>query len=308
VATDPAAGTVEGFRFRRLEKPEEFRQVEEICHSVWGPEASVVVPPALMRGLQDNGGLVLGAFADIYLAGVTVSLLGWDGTTLYHYVHLTVVRPEYQNHHLGFRLLAFQRDEVLKLGLSDIRAVFDPLHSRTASLLVRRLGGVPDRYYSHYYGQLSDTANRGMETDRVRLDWPLSSARVEARLRGELPSPEETLARWERSFALVETEPGESGLRLPTAVSEPSEPTAHLEIPFDLESLREHEAANVRRWRHAVRDAFRAAFDLGYAVDDFAVLAPEHERRSFYLLSKKSGSPPPAAGEQESPASPPPGR
>jgi predicted GNAT superfamily acetyltransferase len=291
VVAERSAGTVEGFRFRRLEKPEEFRQVEEVCRSVWGPEALVGIPPVLMQALQDNGGLVLGAFADIYLAGVTVSLLGWDGSILYHYSHLTVVRPEYQNHHLGFRLKAYQRDEVLKLGLSEIRETFDPLQSRTAALLVRRLGGSPDRYYPHYHGQLADRVNQGMETDRVRLLWPLTSARVTARLAGELPSAEELLTRWQRSSVLVETEPGESGLRVPTAVGEPSGPSAHLEIPFDLESVREHEPAAVRRWRHAVRDAFRAAADLNYVVDDFGVVAPEHERRSFYFFVKRPKTP-----------------
>ena len=301
MVAERSAGTVERFRFRRLEKPEEFRQVEEVCRSVWGPDASVGVPSVLMRVLQDNGGLVLGAFADIYLAGVTVSLLGWDGANLYHYSHLTVVRPEYQNHHLGFRLKAFQRDEVLKLGLSEVRATYDPLQSRSAALLVRRLGGVPDRYYSHYHGQLGDKLNQGMETDRVRLLWPITAPRVVERMEGKLPSPEESLARWKASTALVTTEPGESGLRVPTEVGEPSGASAHLEIPFDLETVREHEASAVRRWRHAVRDAFRAAQDLGYAVDDFAVVAPEHERRSFYFLSPRRE--PPTA--PSSPAAPP---
>lgn len=304
MAAERTAATAEGFRFRRLEKPEEFRQVTEVCESVWGPEASVAVPPVLMRGLQDNGGLVLGAFADIYLAGATVSLLGWDGTTLYHYAHVTVVRPEYQNHHLGFRLKAFQRDEVLKLGLSEIRSTFDPLHSRTAALLVRRLGGVPDRYYSHYYGQLPDALNRGMETDRIRLVWSIASPRVESRMAGKLPAPDEMLSRWRNSFALIETEAGESGLRVPTAVAEPAGPSAHLEIPFDLELLREHEPATVRRWRHAVRDAFRAASDLGYVVDDFATVAPEHERRSFYFFSRPRGTSPGASEVSEPSASP----
>jgi len=297
VVAERAAGAAEGFRFRRLDKPEEFRQVEEVCASVWGPETSIAVPPALLRGVQDNGGLVLGAFADIYLAGVTVSLLGWDGTTLYHYSHLTIIHPEYQNHHLGFRLKAFQRDEVMKLGLAEIRGTFDPLHSRTASLLVRRLGGAPDRYYPHYYGQLADALNRDMETDRVRVVWPLTSAHVESRVAGKIPTSTEDTERWRRSVAMVETEQGESGLRLPTEVGEPSGASAHLEIPFDMELVREHEPTNTRRWRHAVRDAFRAAFDLGYAIDDFAVVSPEHERRSFYFLSKKpeSSSPPPGS-------------
>ncbi len=293
----------EGFRFRRLEKPEEFRQVEEIAEAVWGPEAAGGVPPALLRALQDNGGLVLGAFADIYLAGVAVSLIGWDGATLYHYAHLTLVRPEYQNHHLGFRLKAFQRDEVLQQGLSEIREAFDPLQSRAASLLVRRLGARPDRYYTHYFGQLGDTANRGLETDRVRAVWAIASDPVRQRLAGELPTAGDLRARWERSDAIVETEPGESGLRVPTAVSETTAASAHLEIPFDLESVREHEPAALRRWRHAVRDAFRLAFDLGYVVDDFAVVAAEHERRSFYFLSKSRGdSLPSPSAEARSPA------
>ena len=295
MGTTGVSNEVRGFRFRKLEKPEEFRQVGEVHAAVWGDGQ---VPSSLQRALQDNGGLVLGAFADIYLAGFAISLIGWDGTTLYHYSHVTAVRPEYQNHQLGFRLKAFQRDEVLKLGLSEVRWTFDPLQSRNAWLNVRRLGGAPDRYYIHYYGQMADTINQGMETDRVRLRWPLASPHVEARLAGKLPTAEEDRARWERSTAIVETEVGEKGLRLPTAVAEPSGAPAHLEIPFDLGTVQQHEPGALRQWRHAVRDGFRAAFDVGYRVEDFAVVTTDHERRSFYFLS------PPAPGGGEPPATP----
>jgi len=288
---------VEGFRFRRLEKPEEFRQVDEVERAVWGVEGAVAtLPVPLLRALQDNGGLVLGAFADIYLAGFAASLIGWDGVTLYHYSHLTAVRPEYQNHHLGFRLKAFQREEVLKLGLQEVRWAFDPLQSRGAWLNVRRLGAKPDRYFTHYYGQIADAVNQGLETDRMRAVWSLSSPSVEARISGQYPSPEEDQRRWAASSAIVETEPGESGIRVPAAVGEPSGASAHLEIPFDLALVRQHEPKALRRWRHATRDAFRAAADLGYAVDDFSVVSADHERRSFYFLSRTpsegTGSPP----------------
>jgi predicted GNAT superfamily acetyltransferase len=277
---------VEGFRFRRLGKPEEFRQVEEVEQAIGGAEAaSSALPVPLLRALQDNGGLVLGAFADIYLAGFTASLIGWDGATLYHYSHRTAVRPEYQNHHLGFELMAFERDEVLKLGLGEIRWTFDPLQSRAAWLSVHRLGARPDRYYPHYYGQLADSANRGLETDRVRAVWGIATPPVEARISGRYPTPEEDRRRWADSSAIVETEPGETGIRVPTAVGEPTGASAHLEIPFDLGLVREHEPTALRRWRHAVRDAFRAATDLGYVIDDFSVVSAEHERRSFYFLS-----------------------
>ena len=298
MAATSARGNVREFRFRKLEKPEEFRQVLEVHRAVWGDEG---VPTPLQRALQDNGGLVLGGFVDIYLAGFALSFLGWDGTTLYHHSHVTAVRPEYQNHHLGFRLKAFQREEVLKLGLSEIRWTFDPLQSRNAWLNVRLLGGHPDRYYIHYYGQMGDSLNRDVESDRLRLRWEIASPHVEQRLNSLFPTAEENLARWKSSTAVVETEIGEKGLRRPAAVVEPTASLAHLEIPFDIGAVREHEPDQLRTWRHAVRDAFRATFDAGYRVDDFAVISAEHERRSFYFLSPapKDGenrTAPPASG------------
>ena len=285
------------FAFRPLHKPEEHRHAEELQREALGLEAPLAVPAPFLKTLQDNGGLVLGAFADIYLAGVVATSLGWDGTTLFQQVLAAVVRPEYQNHRLGARLLAFLRDEVLRLGLSEVRGSFDPLHRPSASLFVRRLGARPDAYLPNYFGQLSEPAGPRDETDRLHARWALASPEVERRLAGELPSAADDLTRYRTSAALIETEPGESGLRLPTAVVEPTAAAAHLEIPFDLASIRTHEAAAVRRWRHAVRDAFRAAFDLGYAVEEFAVLPIEHERRSFYLLRRAEGgrAPPGAA-------------
>jgi chorismate synthase len=273
------------FVFRKLSKPEEFRHAEELQREAWGLVEEPPTSSTIQRAIQDNGGLVLGAFADIYLAGMTIGFLGWDGTQLYHYSHMNAVRPAYQNHHVGFRLKAFQREEVLKQGLALVRWTFDPLQSKNARLNVRSLGARPDQYYVHYYGTMGSELNRGLESDRLRVTWTLTDPTVEARMAGKLPGPEEDLARWRGSQALVETAVAETGLRVPTTVNEPSQPRAQLEIPFDLQAIRSHEIATLRTWRHAVRDAFRAAFDAGYRVDDFAVLKLEQERRSFYFLS-----------------------
>lgn len=278
------------FAFRRLSKPEEFRHAEELQREAWGLVDEPPTSSTIQRAIQDNGGLVLGAFADIYLAGLCIGFLGWDGTQLYHYSHMTAVRPPYQNHHVGFRLKAFQREEVLKQGLPQIRWTFDPLQSKNARLNVRRLGARPDLYHVHYYGTMGSELNRGLESDRLRVTWTLTDPQVETRMAGQLPTPEADLARWKESQALVETSVGDTGLRVPTTVNEPSRPKGHLEIPFDLQAIRSHEAATLRTWRHAVRDAFRAAFDMGYTVDDFAVLNLEHERRSFYFLSAPAPS------------------
>ncbi|MCI4346072.1 MAG: hypothetical protein L3K07_04895 [Thermoplasmata archaeon] len=286
------------FRFRLLQKPEEFRSAEELERQAMGGGDELPVPVSVLRSAQDHGGLVFGAFADIYLAGVGADLLGWDGSELYRYAVLTAVRPEYQNHRLGYRLMAFRREEALKQGLAALRWTLDPLRSRAARLSIHLLGARVERYLPHYFGRLGWAEEEGIDTDRLRLRWGLADPSTEARLAGRLSSAEEDRARWAEARAMLTTEEAETGLRVPTEVREPSGATAHLEIPFDFTALREHDPTSLRRWRSAVRDAFRAAGDLGYEVEDFVVLPLEHERRSFYLLRRKTtpAEPSPPAG------------
>ncbi|MEM0129037.1 MAG: hypothetical protein QXG65_02575 [Thermoplasmata archaeon] len=284
MAASPSPSPGPSFRFRRLGKPEEFRQLEELDRLATGPGAPGVAPVSLQRAVQDNGGLVLGAFVDIHLVGASLSFLGWDGRRLYQYTHLLAVRPEYQNHRVAYRLQGYLREEAIAMGIDEVRWTIDPLQSKAARLSIRSLGAHPTSYYPHYFGRQDLPAPEGTETDRLLVVWPIQEPRVAERLGGTLPSGDDDRARWSGASAIVTTEPGESGIRIPTEVAEPTGPTAHLEIPFDLALVREHEPAALRTWRHAVRDAFRAAYDLGYVVDDFAVVRADHERRSFYLL------------------------
>jgi len=298
-----AVGQPEPFRFRRLEKPEDFRAAEEVQAAIAAQTDEPTLPVSVQRAFQDNGGLVVGAFVDVHLAGFAAGFLGWDGTTLFHYSHALAVRPEYQNHHVGFRLRAFEREEVLRQGLAELRWTYDPLVSRNALLSVRRLGGQPDRYHVHYYGRTGAAPDAPEETDRLRVVWKLTSPSVEHRLTGMAPSPADDASRLRSSTAIVETEISERGFRVPSAVAEPNADRATIEIPFDLGSLRAHEPEYVRRWRHAVRDAFRAALDLGYEVDDFAVVSEGHERRSYYFLSRATAVPS-SVGSGSSPGAP----
>lgn len=286
-----SSGRPNDFLLRALRTPEEFRHAEELqTEGDRGAGGGVVTAPVL-RLLRDNGGIVVGALADIYLAGVIATTIGWDGTALFQEVVSAVVRPEYQNHRLGFRLATFLRQEVLALGLSEVRWAFDPLYRQGASLSVRRLGARPDAYLSNYFGQVSTGSGPTEESDRLRVRWTLGDAEVERRAGGQWPTTAEELERRERSSTVIVTETSESGLRLPSEVAEPEGASASLEIPFDLAAIRSHEPANLRRWRHAVRDAFRASLDLGYAVDGFATVTVEHERRCFYFLSPRKAAP-----------------
>ncbi|MCI4322848.1 MAG: hypothetical protein L3K03_02320 [Thermoplasmata archaeon] len=294
----PSVDHVKGFRFRRLDKPEEFRTAEELQREVWGTGESAPVSAPRLREMQDHGGHVLGAYVDIYLAGVLASSLGWDGKELYQFVAMAAVRPEYRQHRVGIRLGAYLRDQTMQQGLTTARWMIDPLDGRAAHVAIRALGAVPDRYLTHYFGTLATPPDRGLETDRLSVRWTLSDPTVESRLNATPPpgaKPRTAPAPLEGAPMLV-TDVAESGLRFPTEVREPSEPRATIEVPFDLDAIQHHEPARLRPWRHAVRDAFRAALDAGYAVTDFTVQTVEHERRSFYLLEARPPAPPPPTG------------
>lgn len=276
-----------GIFFRRLATPEEFRQVEDVQRDAWGPGGDPPVPAPVLRAFQDNGGLLLGAFASGRLVGFTMGFLGREGGTMFHYSHMTAVRRELQDHHLGFELKLFQREEVLAQGLREIRWTFDPLQSRNAMLNIRRLGGRPDRYLPHYYGAMGDALNEGMETDRWRLIWPIDSPRVRERISVAAFDAEVDLRRWKESFAVCETALRPSGARFPIRAHPPEGPSLNVEIPADLGRVRAADPGSARRWRTVTREAFQSSIEAGYRVDDFASLRIEEERRSFYFLRRE---------------------
>lgn len=271
---------------RKLTIPEEYRAVEEVQRAAWGLSTDGPVPSTIQRAIQDNGGLLLGAFAGGQMVGFALGFLGREEGRLYHYSHMTGVVPAFQNHHVGHALKARQRAEALAEGLDEVRWTYDPLQSKNAFFNVRRLGGIPDRYYPRYYGPMGDALNEGLETDRLRLIWPLTDPRVEARLRGEFPSAADDEAWLASASALIETAVGDQGLRRPATVRPPTHPRVYLEIPADLAAVRKRDPGSTRRWREATREAFLRAFENGYGVDDFTVLSVKGARRAFYLLSR----------------------
>lgn len=287
LAADLPAQSVE---VRRLDTPAEYLEVESVQREAWGFPTYPLIHVPIQRALNDNGGLVLGAFAGTELIGFSLGFLGREEGRRFHYSHMTGVRPSWQRRHVGLSLKLRQREEVLHQGLDEIRWTYDPLQTKNASLNVRRLGGTPDRYLPRYYGEMADGINRGLDTDRVRLVWRLRDPHVEERLRRPLLRPGQAEERLARSETLIETALGPTGIRRPVDLRAPTSPSLNLEIPFELTALRAHDRADPQRWREATRAAFTRALAEGYAVDDFAVVNVRNERRSFYFLERGSGA------------------
>lgn len=179
---------------------------------------------------KNSGGFTLGAFsvADEKLLGFSHALAAFDEQNQpYYYSHMLAVDPVFQNSGLGLKLKFAQRDYALQRDIGLMVWTFDPLQSRNAHLNINKLGGVIRKYQVDYYGNYSSsTLHRGLDTDRLLVEWWLDSERV-------------------KSIA-------ESNLR-----PEVSSPVTRVAIPFDLEKLKTRNLEAAHTWQLQVRQSFQ---------------------------------------------------
>ncbi len=76
---------------RRLRTPEEFHEAMEVQKAAWGMEWPEVVPHHVLKGTEDSGGIVLGAFSGGEMVGLSYAFLGLHEGRLYLYSHMTGV-------------------------------------------------------------------------------------------------------------------------------------------------------------------------------------------------------------------------
>lgn len=284
--------------YRKLSTPGDMGQAEELQRVVWSGSDTDIVPTHFLLALVRNGGLVLGAFDDTKLVGFVVGFLGTDQkspdrpamTRLKHASHMMGVLPEYRNSGVGFHLKCLQREDAIENGVRLATWTYDPLQSRNANLNIRRLGAVCNEYIRDYYGDMRDEINVGYPSDRFRVDWWVTSPRVQSRveeLRGSLDLANFLSGGAKKAYS---TFLNSRNLPLPEEADPQFLETILLaEIPSDIDALREADAEIALKWRMFTRNFFEAAFSRGYIVTDFVFLKGEKIPRSYYVLSHGEG-------------------
>ncbi len=253
-----------------------------------GAGAGILGVPAL-RSISDSGGLLLKVRQDGVtreLAGAVVDLAGmWDGFPAL-FCHLFCVSVDERGRGVGLALRQAERRDALADGVEVVREWVDPLRSRESHLLLNRLGAVGTVYARNVYGELSDRLHRGMATDRVCVEWWLRSPRTTALLDEGRPSSYLRAGLHEMVVA-TRTTAGPSGQRALSDVRADVDATNVLvEIPVDVELLRDEDPAEARRWRLGTREVFERLLASGYLLVGLV-----HEGgRSFQLLEKTDRS------------------
>lgn len=287
---------------RDIEDAPEMRAVEEMQREVWGMSERDMVSVFMLKATCAAGGMLAGAFDGERLAGFVYGFIGLEGARPFMHSDMLAVLPEYRGRGLGRLLKLAQRERAIARGLSKVTWTFDPLQARNAYLNFARLGVIATRYCENFYGERSSSFLHATGTDRLWVSWPVASERVRLRVEGAKGASE--LASVENARPLVRVGSGFEPLREDLKMireklenakemtearkgeAETSErESVTIEIPGDIARIEREDLSLAREWRRATRDAFTAALDAGYIVEEFTRRGDGERRKGVYVLT-----------------------
>ncbi len=283
---------MKAYSIKIMESIGEMHQAVELQRTVWHESETDLIPAHLMNSAVHSGGLLIGALIDQKLVGFVFGFPGFystpDGPRLKHYSSILGVLPEWRDQGIGFALKRAQWQMVRHQGIDRITWTFDPLLSRNAWLNITRLGAVCSTYLRDFYGEMQDSLNQGIASDRFDVDWWVNSQRVNRRLsrrRRNALKLNHYLAGGAALINPIETElkdpPGAGelpGINLGT-----EQPFLLVEIPSDFLAIKASDMNLATQWRMQTRQIFEHLFAAGYIVTDF-VRSTDEPARSYYVL------------------------
>ena len=277
---------------------DETKQIEEVQLLTWGMKEQDVIPARIVYALVRNGSCLLGAFDEGKMVGFVFGQLGtMEGlderidqvaaARLLMYSVTMGILPQYQRLGIGYRLKIAQREFALRIGVRLITWTFDPLESLNGYLNFGKLGVVCNSYHRNYYGPMSGI-NAGLPSDRLYVEWWVTSNRVKSRVSGHRGSL--TLSQYLEGGAKIinDCDPNEQRLLIPPASFLKRRGTLLLvQIPENIQSIKSSNKDLAYEWRMHLRELFEYYFANEYLVTDFVRDKNEEgSSRSYYLLTR----------------------
>lgn len=265
---------------RTVETIEDCQLIEQLEMAIWGKD-SVEISSHLLRVIALEGGVVLLALDEGQAVGFSFAFPALTAANRVKLVsHQTGVLPRYQSSGLGYQLKLYQRQVALTRNFDLITWTFDPLQSRNARLNLGKLGAVCNTYKRHFYGDMTDSLNRGLPSDRFRVDWWIASEHVARRLVGDSIGPAEPTL--DCPLLNPDTDSQNGFLAPPATFDSPTTPFCLLQVPPDLPSLKAQSPELALHWRLHTRAVFEACFSQGYTAVNFL----RRDDRNYYVLQK----------------------
>ncbi|WP_391207929.1 GNAT family N-acetyltransferase [Psychrobacillus sp. L4] len=262
---------------RVLKSTEEMRLVQQLEETVWGM-GSIPVHQTLTA--VKNGGLIIGAFDMKKLVGFSYGFAGFKNDEVYLCSHMLGVHPAYQLRGIGKKLKDKQLIIAKDMGYKLITWTFDPLESRNAYLNVSKLYGIVDTYIENCYGEMEGGLNAGLPTDRLQIEWRITSKRVEDKW-----MPVNLI--YEQPFQIIVSKHNQPMLVEPF-LFEPIQEGYELPIPRHIQEIKTVDPELALNWRLQTRKIMQQLFTAGYAL---VSVRKTVEPVSYYQFVKKSTIP-----------------
>lgn len=266
---------------RSLRTQLDFAACVELQRITWGADYNEIVPPIILKITQKVGGVAAGAFDESgRMLGCVYGITGVEQGRLIHWSHMLAVLPEARNIGIGRRLKEYQRDRLLPLGVELMYWTFDPLVARNAHLNLVRLGAEVVEYVQDMYGR-TGSALHALGTDRFVVAWRLSGTGSGGIFPGDVVSGASPVVEPSSTAPIVNR--GTDGGPAPAAQPLPEAPLVRIEIPDDIEGVRDRSLELAQGWQASVQRAFLWYLGAGYRVVGFQ--RGREAGRCHYLLS-----------------------
>ncbi len=217
---------------RDLDTVELIIDAQGLLDSIRGPER--VIDAGTLRALQQSGNYVVGLFdadADGGEERMVGASIAFFGAPGRRamHSHITALLPEYRGRGWGRELKEHQRQWAFSRDVGRITWTFDPLVARNAHFFLSVLGARVTGYSINRYG-IFGGGDAGDESDRLDVEWALAD-----------------IAKAPASETVVET----------------------LEIPADIEAMRESDPDAAHEWRMRLRAQMEGLLGSGLQIAGF---------------------------------------
>jgi len=170
---------------------------------------------------------------------------------------------------------------MLALGIDLITWTYDPLEAPNARLNLHTLGGIVHEYKRNIYGENFGALGQGLPSDRFLVEWWLKSERVERCATSREPEsiePDSPMVNRCRGAGAAR--------RIESVDLSLDAPAVRVEIPFDLQAVKQADLPLALDWRRKTRNIFETYFEWGYRALDLVRVGEGAEQQNFYVLKQ----------------------
>ncbi len=243
-----------------ISDPDEINEIIPVIRSAWGMEHMEQLIKDIVASMRFHGGLVLLAREGGKVVGMHYSFPGYRNGRVYLYSHMTGVVHDLKYSGVGRAMKMAQREWANSNGYNLVAWTYDPLMALNANFNFNKLGVFSRSYLRNFYGEMDDSLNFGLPTDRFVAEWwneyqkpKLTDPKVFVNERSELYS---------YSF-------------------KDSEKVLGVYIPKDFVSVKKDDRDLAYKIRMSTRDIFEHLFSEGYSAVGF------NRENSYYTFHKE---------------------